>query len=77
MIKPIGKVITASSNVICGTAVFLEDIVDILQDEGEELGQSRRFDHIEDRRERAASLIGGKFTKVESDYVTTPRRFRK
>ena len=77
MIKPIGKVITASSNVICGIAVFLEDTVDILQDEGEELGQSRRFDHIEDRRERAASLVGGKFTKVECDYVNTPRRFRK
>tara|TARA_Y100001951_G_scaffold10305_1_gene6566 strand:+ start:246 stop:497 length:252 start_codon:yes stop_codon:yes gene_type:complete len=77
MVKPIGKVVNGTSNFICGTVEFLEDIVDLVQDEVQEIGEDRRHDHIVDRRERAKSLIGGKATKSELYYVNTPRRFRK
>ena len=77
MFKPIGKVINATSNILCGTAETLEDVVDLVQDEVQELGEDQRSGHVADRRERAKSLIGGKATKSELYYVSTPRRFRK
>ena len=77
MFKPIGRVINGTSSILCGSMETLEDIVDLVQDEVQEIGEDRRHDHIVDRRERAKSLIGGKATKAELAYVSTPRRFRK
>jgi len=77
MFKPIGKVINATSNILCGTAETLEDVVDLVQDEIQEIGEDLRSGHVADRRLRAKSLIGGKATAKELAYVSTPRRFRK
>ena len=76
MFKPIGRVINGSSRLLCGSMDSLEDIVDLVQDEIQEIGEDRRHDHVVDRRERAKSLIGGKATAKELAYVSTPRRFR-
>ena len=77
MFRAIGKVFDATSNVLCGTAETAEDLVDLVQDELDEIGQDLRSGHVADRRARSKLLIGGKATKSELYYVSTPRRFRK